>query len=61
MADAPPGHIGDVQQAVNAAKVDKGAIVGDILDHAFDNLIFRQLGDDLIALLGPGLFENRAP
>ena len=32
MVDAPPGDVGDVQQAVDAAEVDERAIVGDVLD-----------------------------
>ena len=34
MLDAPPSHVGDVQQAVDAAQVHEGAIVGEVLDHA---------------------------
>jgi hypothetical protein len=34
--DALPGHVGDVQQAVDAAEVDEGAVVGEVLDHALD-------------------------
>ena len=33
VVDAAPGHVGDVQQAVDAAEVDEGAVVGDVLDH----------------------------
>ena len=34
MADAAPRHVGDVQQAVDAAEVDERAVVGDVLDDA---------------------------
>ncbi len=29
-----PGHIGDMQQTVDATEVDEGAILGDVLDGA---------------------------
>ncbi len=38
VVDAAPGHVGDVQQAVDAAQVDEGAVVGEVLDHAVDDL-----------------------
>ena len=60
MGDASPGHVGDMQQAVDAAEIDEGAIVGDVLDHAVDDLALFEPGDDLAALLGAGLFQHRA-
>ena len=33
-----PGHVGDVQQAVDAAEIDERTVVGDVLDHAVDDL-----------------------
>ena len=38
VVDAAPGHVGDVQQAVDTAQVDEGAVFGDVLDHAVDRL-----------------------
>ena len=35
--DAAPRHVGDVQQAVDAAEVDEGAVVGDVLDGALED------------------------
>ncbi len=35
-----PGHVGNMQKAVNAAKVDKKTVVRDILDDAFKHRIF---------------------
>ena len=49
-----------MQQAVDAAEVDEGAIVGEVLDGAVDDLAFGEVGDDLMALLGPALLEHRA-
>ena len=60
VVDAAPGHVGDVQQAVDAAEVDEGAVVGDVLDEAVDHLALGQLGDDLGALLGAGRFQDLA-
>ena len=60
MVDAPPGDVGDMQQAVDAAEIDESAVIGDVLDHALDDLALFEIGDDLVALLGAALFENRA-
>ena len=60
MIDAAPGHVGDVQQAVDAAEVDEGAVVGDVLDETVDHLALLEAGDDVGALLGTRLFEHRA-
>ena len=38
MVDAAPAHVGDVQQAVDAAQVDERAEVGDVLDDALAEL-----------------------
>src|SRR3546814_7767623 len=50
--------IRDVQQAINAAQVNTGAILGDVLDHALDNLAFLQGLDKAAALLGAGFFQD---
>ncbi len=55
-----PGHVGHVQQAVDAAEIDERAVLGDVLDHAVDRLTFGQLGDDLGALLCAALFQDGA-
>ena len=60
MVDAAPGHVGDVQQAVDAAEVDEGAVVGDVLDETVDHLALLEAGDDVGALLGARLLEHRA-
>ena len=56
---AAPGHVGDVQQAVNAAEVNERTVIGDVLDDAFDHLALFEVLDDLGALFGAALFENR--
>ena len=60
MVHPPPGHVGHVQKPVHTAKVHKGTVFGDVLDHAVNDLAFRQVSDDLGPLLGPALLEDRA-
>src|SRR5690606_33363237 len=38
--DTAPGHVRNVQQAVDTAKVNKRAEISDVLDHAVANLAF---------------------
>ena len=38
MADALVADVGDVEQAVDAAEIDEGAVIGDVLDDAVDDL-----------------------
>src|ERR1700730_1457276 len=56
--DAPPRNIGDVQQAVDAAEIHKRTVIGDVLDHAVDDLTLFEVLDQLLALLGAGLFQH---
>ena len=58
--DAPPGDVGDVQQSVDAAEVDERAVVGDVLDHAVDDLALFEVLDQFLTLLGAGLFQHGA-
>ena len=60
MVDAPPGDVGDVQQAVDAAQIDEGAVIGDVLDHAGEDLAFLEAGDQFRALLGAAFLEHGA-
>ena len=60
VVDAAPGDVGDVQQAVDAAEVDERTVIGDVLDHAVDDLAFFELLDDLRTLFGAALFEDGA-
>src|SRR6202044_486144 len=50
-----PAHVGDVEEAVDAAEIDEGAVLGDVLDDALDDLPLLEglqgLGLDLVALL----------
>src|SRR5262249_24736439 len=59
MVDASPRHVGDMQKPVDAAEVDEGAIVGDVLGHAVDDLALFEAGYDLAPLLCARLLEHR--
>jgi hypothetical protein len=59
MVDAAPRHVGDVQQAVDAAEIDEGTVFGDVLDHAVDSVAFGEALDEFGALFGAGFFQDR--
>ena len=50
VTDAAPCEVGDVEQAVNAAQINEGTVVGDVLDNALDDGAFLQGGEKLGAL-----------
>src|SRR5690606_32991270 len=58
VVDTTPGDICDVQQAVNAAEINERTVVGDVLDHAVDNLALFELLDDFRTLFGARFLEN---
>src|SRR5688572_24277886 len=58
VADAAPRHVRDVQQAVDAAEVDEGAVVGDVLHRAAQRLALGQRLERGLLLLGVLLFEE---
>src|SRR5690606_31438076 len=60
MAHALPGHVGDVQQAVDAAQVHERAVVGEVLDHALEHGALDQLLHQRLALLGVLALGHRA-
>ena len=60
MLDAPPSDVGDVQQAVDAAQIDEGAVIGDVLDHAVDDGPLVEGLQQSFALLAQRLFQNGA-
>src|SRR4029079_14247343 len=57
---AAPGHVGDVQQAVDAAQVDERAEVGDLLDGPLDDLADHQVLQRLLLQLLALLLEHLA-
>src|SRR5262249_40250549 len=60
VAHAAPRHVGDVQQAVDAAEVDERAVLGDVLDHAVHDGAFGQRLEQLGALLAHGGLDDGA-
>ena len=58
--DAAPGDIGDVQKAIDAAQVHKGPVIGDVLDHAFENLALGKVGDQFRSGFGSGFLQHGA-
>src|SRR5262249_17509914 len=61
MPDARPRHVGDVQQAVDAAEIDERAVVGDVLDGALEDDALLEHLERLFLELGPLALEHRAP
>ncbi len=44
MSEASPGHVGDVQQAIEPAEIDERAVLGEVLDDAGeDGTLFQML------------------
>src|SRR5690606_32602991 len=60
VVDATPAHVGDVQQAVDTSKINKCAVVGQVLDHALDDLTFGQLVERVGLELGALGLEQHA-
>ncbi len=42
VVDPAPAHVGDVEQAVDAAEVDERTVLGEVLDDALDDLAFLE-------------------
>ncbi len=58
MRHPAPRHVGDVEQAVDAAEVDERAVVGDVLDHAAEDLALGERVERVLLLLGVLFFEE---
>jgi hypothetical protein len=58
--DTLVGHVGDVQQAIDAAKVDERTVVGDVLDDTLADVAFGHVGHDFRTLFGAALFKDGA-
>ncbi len=61
MIDPPPRNVRDMQETVDPAEVHKGAVVGDVLDHAVDDLPLFEVLHEFLTLLGAGLFQHGTP
>src|SRR5690242_10379083 len=60
MLDAAPAEVGEMEKTIDAAKIDEGAVLGDVLHVAVHDLAFRERFHKLGAL-GVQLFlENGA-
>ena len=55
-----PGHVGNVQQAVDAAEINKRTVFGDVLDHAVHDGAFGQGFEQLGALFAHRGFDDGA-
>ncbi len=60
VVDPAPAHVGDVQQAVDAAEVHKGAELGDVLDDALADLADGDLVEQLLLHLLALVLEQLA-
>ena len=60
MLDAVPTDLADVQQAIDAAHIDKRAEIAQAADGAFANLAWGQLGQHFFFRLGLLALEHRA-
>src|SRR5712664_1078081 len=58
--DASPGHVGDVQEAVDPAQVDESAVVGEVLDDAGEDRAFLELLEGVLLQLLALLLEEDA-
>src|SRR5206468_11978780 len=58
MIDAAPGNVGDMEQPIDAAEIDESAVIGDVLDHAAEDLALFEARNELGALLGATLLEH---
>ncbi len=50
VVDPAPGHVGDVQQTVDATEIDEGTVIGEVLDHTFDFLVLLESLEGIAAL-----------
>jgi len=55
-----PCHVGDVQQAIDAAEVDERTVLGDVLDHAAHDRAFLERFHELGALFAHAGLDHGA-
>ena len=58
MAHAAPGQVGEMKKTVDAAEIDEGAEIGDVLDDSFPFLPDFELGKKGLFLLFTFLLED---
>ena len=59
MIDAAPAHVGDVEEAIDAAEVNECTVLGDVLDDTVKNRAFMQLLERLALENCALFFEKR--
>ena len=57
--DPFPGEIGNMQQTVDTAEIDKGPVISQVLDHTLDDLPLFEIGQQLLALGRHLRFDHR--
>src|SRR4029079_8492644 len=60
VVDASPGHVRDVEEAVDAAEIHERTVLGDVLDDALDDLALLEGLEGLGLLLVALLLEEHA-
>ncbi len=61
MIHTAPGHVRDVQKAVNTTQVHEHTKLGDILDHTGAHLALLDVDQEILLQLGPLVFHQLAP
>ena len=60
VTEATPGHIGDVEKAIETVEIDEGAEFGEIFDAAFDFGSLVEVGEEFGTFLIAFLFDEFA-
>ena len=60
MIQLSPGHIGEMQQAVNAAQIDKGTVLSDVFDFSIKLGIYLDLAKQLFTFFCGFFFHHGA-
>src|SRR6266545_3920171 len=60
MPDAAPGHVGHVEQAVDATQVDERPVIGEVLDGAREDHALGEDGQRMLLLFFALLLEHGA-
>src|SRR5579862_1344497 len=58
VSESSPGHVGDVEQAIEAAEIDERAVLGKILDDSGEDRTFLEMLQSLGSLLILFAFEQ---
>src|SRR5262249_7366815 len=61
VSDPPPAHVGDVQEAIDAAQVDERAVIGEVLHDSGEDRTLLQLHEGVLLQRLALLLEQHAP